>query len=71
MPCKDYEKLYSFAVAIGKLHDCIMYYWTQLFMVLRKIKFNRNVLEIITGMHFQSHNGYILPIQFHMVGART
>ena len=43
-------------------------------MVSRKIKPHRNVLEIITGACFQSHNNYILPyilMKLRIVQAKT
>ena len=64
----------SMGPAIGKLHDYAMHYGTRLFMVSRKIKLHRNVLKIIAGAHFLSHNDYILPyisIKFRMVGGKS
>ena len=58
--------------SIAKLHDCIMHYGKRPFKVSRKIKVYRNVLEIITGARFQSHNNNILPyilMKFRMVEA--
>ena len=64
----------KFYPPIAKLHDCFTHYGKRPFMVSRKVKLHRNILEIITGTRFQSHNNYILPyilMKFRMAQAKS